>query len=1087
MTSGARRPPHLDAETIAALVDGRLDADERARAQAHLAGCGECYEAFFETSALAEEVGTVASPVRAPAAMPVRRRAAWAWPAGLAAAAAVIAAVWITTTRDPLDAAVRALGSTADASRPTHARLTVNHTWRPAPEVTRGAAAPQPSLAVQEAVVGVRRAAEGRTDARAMHATAVANLVVADLDAAVSGLESAARAFPNDAAIRGDLGAALLERWRRDGAAYDATQALNHLDAAAQLGLDPLVVRFNLALAREALGMRLEAIRAWEEYLAADATSEWAAEARRRLQRLQSTGGGPSARDLPAAALLDLAMQDPSQIYRLAESDRWPIWSRAVVKGERPDGTWLMKAGEMLRHARRDGLMADLAVIATSTATTAAARECLARGMLSLDAARQHYETGAYRTAGEFAGAAARSLACAGAPGVEAEVMAALVDMSIGQTPSALRRVDAIEQQTAGHDWLRARAIAAQIRGISFLQRTAFSDGVRAHEMGLELASQAGDVDLMAASLAYLGTAFDEQGDRQASWRFFRDGLGLADRTVSFRRRYQTYARAAAAAADAGLSGASRAIADGLLRAAEDGGPSWARIAARLQRARALDALHRVDDAVADLEAGERVLPEIPDPALRQELESELSITKGRVLVASNPALAAGLVTRGLEFQEQRGNRFRTASLLLLRGRAHLASGQPALAERDWLQGITIVEDQRPAIRDAQLRVTRLSDIWELFDELTDLQRDRRDEALTTVERGHARELLDALAPASTLPAASALDRSWIPERTTVLVYAALPRRLLTWVLTRDRAELNDRAIDAPALTRLVDAHLDAIRARRPPPAALRETLVPAGLTLAPGSRLVVVPDGVLHQLPFGSLVDAQGRFLIEGTAVVVSPSLAVLRTIASRPNLPAAHDALLVAAPMARPADGLPMLRGVERELQDLVRLYPRHRRLDGATATKAETLRGLAQADVVSFGGHGVIDPVRPSRSRLLVAPGEEDDGSIHPEDVAGVAMRPGSVVVLAACETAAGATYRGEGPLNLARPFLVAGAATVVASLWKVDDDAASDLVLAFHRELEARRDPGEALAAAQRQRISENRPPADWAAFVVIGRE
>jgi CHAT domain-containing protein len=67
----------------------------------------------------------------------------------------------------------------------------------------------------------------------------------------------------------------------------------------------------------------------------------------------------------------------------------------------------------------------------------------------------------------------------------------------------------------------------------------------------------------------------------------------------------------------------------------------------------------------------------------------------------------------------------------------------------------------------------------------------------------------------------------------------------------------------------------------------------------------------------------------------------------------------------MARPADGLPQLRGVEREIRELVRLYPRHRLLEGAQATKSETLRGLPLADIVSFGGHGVVDPIRPSRS--------------------------------------------------------------------------------------------------------------------------
>ena len=90
----------------------------------------------------------------------------------------------------------------------------------------------------------------------------------------------------------------------------------------------------------------------------------------------------------------------------------------------------------------------------------------------------------------------------------------------------------------------------------------------------------------------------------------------------------------------------------------------------------------------------------------------------------------------------------------------------------------------------------------------------------------------------------------------------------------------------------------------------------------------------------------------------------------------------------------------------------------------------------------------------------------------------------MVLGACETASGQTYRGEGPLTLARPFLIAGAASVVAALWRVPDRNASRFLLGFHSLVAQGISPGLALATIQRHADSSTQ--RNWAAFVLIGR-
>jgi hypothetical protein len=94
----------------------------------------------------------------------------------------------------------------------------------------------------------------------------------------------------------------------------------------------------------------------------------------------------------------------------------------------------------------------------------------------------------------------------------------------------------------------------------------------------------------------------------------------------------------------------------------------------------------------------------------------------------------------------------------------------------------------------------------------------------------------------------------------------------------------------------------------------------------------------------------------------------------------------------------------------------------------------------------------------------------------------------VVLSACRTALGKEVRGEGMIGLTRGFMYAGASGVVSSLWKVDDEATSELMRRFYENLLRRgMTPAEALGAAQNSIRQEPRwrSPYYWAAFTLQG--
>jgi cellulose synthase operon protein C len=269
-------PPECPSlETLAAFADGALPAAERAAVVAHVARCPRCRE-------------LVSSAVIAKREEPARRvpgfRRWWLMGGGLAAAAAVLLGVGGLWRRPPPESGLRELVQ-AEAARDTRrleARLTGGFAHGAAPRVMRGPSPPPPPPEVQIAIARIDQAAAEHPSAATQHAQALARLVEGKGDQALSLLAALVRERPT-AAAWSDLAAAQLAR----GGVLDAAAALSSTEAA--LKHDPRLPEalFNRALALERMNRGQEARAAWDQYLAADGGSPWAAEARERRQRIE--------------------------------------------------------------------------------------------------------------------------------------------------------------------------------------------------------------------------------------------------------------------------------------------------------------------------------------------------------------------------------------------------------------------------------------------------------------------------------------------------------------------------------------------------------------------------------------------------------------------------------------------------------------------------------------------------------------------------------------------------------------------------------------------------------------------------------
>jgi CHAT domain-containing protein len=135
----------------------------------------------------------------------------------------------------------------------------------------------------------------------------------------------------------------------------------------------------------------------------------------------------------------------------------------------------------------------------------------------------------------------------------------------------------------------------------------------------------------------------------------------------------------------------------------------------------------------------------------------------------------------------------------------------------------------------------------------------------------------------------------------------------------------------------------------------------------------------------------------------------------------------------------------------------------------------------DIVHLAAHGEARLDNPLFAHINLA-----DGQLSMVDVFNLRL-DGALVTLSACETGRSAVRGGDELVGLSRGFLFAGAATLVQSLWRVDDSATARLMQQFYSGLTHGLAPGAALGDAQHALLDEGLHPHLWGAFQLVGRD
>jgi CHAT domain-containing protein len=163
----------------------------------------------------------------------------------------------------------------------------------------------------------------------------------------------------------------------------------------------------------------------------------------------------------------------------------------------------------------------------------------------------------------------------------------------------------------------------------------------------------------------------------------------------------------------------------------------------------------------------------------------------------------------------------------------------------------------------------------------------------------------------------------------------------------------------------------------------------------------------------------------------------------------------------------------------------------LDFAASRAAATSPELINYRYIHFASHGFLNSANPELSGILLSmvdqQGRSQNGFIQAHEIYNLKLAA-EVVVLSACQTGLGKEIKGEGLVGLTRGFMYAGAARVMASLWKVDDEATADLMVQLYNGiLKQGLRPAAALRAAQVAMWKEKQwaAPYYWAAFILQG--
>jgi CHAT domain-containing protein len=949
------------------------------------------------------------------------------------------------------------------------------------------------------------------------------------IEASIAALERFARADP---AALSDLAAGYALRAQREDRPSDLLNALDAGQHAAAALPQSAVARFNLGLIEESLGLTTEAIASWNEFLKIggsprivearefrdlllqriDPTTQWdgnRTELRTALRKhdrqaiVRLIGPFPSSaeryleEELLQPEHIDEAKTLASELARLT-NDRYVV---DVVEALDRSSYALRTAHLAFANARR----ADRELSATRAAAYENAAQLLERGDSPLSLlARLGYAT---------------VVAFSGKPDALANSSALLIPIEQEARRRGFNRLLARVHATDAN-FLRAMG--------RYVESLSKSEGaLTEYEKG---ADPEGVADTRMRTIGTLRSA----GQSDVAWRAAMRALRESEHLVETRARHTLFGELASTAAVLDHAPAALLYENTALRIIQHQlfitPPEQTDFIRALQtnlsivrRARAEIELRLGDNnhAASDLAEGIRLRTSATDKNTQRALLSRMKEVQAEAFLRINPTGAIASFTTALTLTSTESRTYR-ASLLAQRADAERRIGLRDAAENDLRAALAELRAEQRYMLEHRKRgeaegiwssyFSRFGEAYQtLIRQLVD--DGRTADAFDCAENARAFEplyLVSEVAPKDFDGKTKNLAeiQKTLPHGTQLIEYSVLPDQTIAWVVSRE----SFTTIRLPAGKAAIERHASELQrataARNQTDFeaklyALYDALMakPLAAMAVKPQRLVIVPDGPMHGLPFAALHNPNThRYLIQEAPIEIagSANLYLVSLTRDRALQSAARPSVLLLGDPAFNAN-LPFAQGLlplphaRSECEKISALYgARTQMLLEHDATIPRFLELARTSAVIHVAAHSIVNAQAPSRSYILLAPAPGEPGPLEAQALlTRLPLDHTRLVVLSTCSSAGGLPVGAEGVAPFVRPLIGAGVPAVIGTLWNVEDATAEDLLVSFHCHYREGNDAAVALQLAQVGLLTKTnnntgpRPVFAWAPFQVIG--
>ena len=261
-------------------------------------------------------------------------------------------------------------------------------------------------------------------------------------------------------------------------------------------------------------------------------------------------------------------------------------------------------------------------------------------------------------------------------------------------------------------------------------------------------------------------------------------------------------------------------------------------------------------------------------------------------------------------------------------------------------------------------------------------------------------------------------------------------------------------------------------------------------------AQLIIIPDGLLHALPYDALSIDQSKYLLQEYNVVYTYSHNLYFEVGTNQKAESyVGFGPQYSAELSHKLRELNLLDSTERlsdlnmgvnEIKESASYYSRQSVYTEGQATKSNFMAIADAFDILHLSMHGLVDYQVPDNSSLIFYDGD-DDFVLKSTDITALDLES-DLVILSSCHSAAGAITKGEGVQGLSRAFILAGSSSVMSSLWNASEYSSSEILPSFFQKFTSGTSKSISLRESKIEYLANARPslqhPFYWANYILL---